>query len=213
MSTPTSPYLGKTADEISEELREHVVLGIVTKDHEEYTYDYSGTGDTYTMLCDSNTNAVLVEIIRIWGVYDDSFKECVHNTDFTVDLVNNQTTFIGSEKPVDPSSFYVSYRYNSGIESGITDTTPGSVARTLIDGISQQVGALYRSLDLIKVGAYIDSAVGEDLENLVELVGITKNEATPASGYISFYLDTSACTSTVTSGAVVGAQISNRLVH
>lgn len=184
---PEQPFVTKSANEILGELQEHVVIGVVKIDHEEYTFS-SGVS-TYTILCGSPdvANGALIAVNRLWGVVGGTFYEFVENTDFTVDLPNNQITFIID--PDDTVSFFVSYRYDQQIVSGITDVSQGSVTYTLLQSFSRQIASCWRSLELIKASAYIDTAQGDDLDELLKLVGVTRNVATGATGYVTFYRD------------------------
>ena len=208
---PEQPFVSKNATEILGELTEHVVTGIVKIDHEEYTFS-SGVS-TYTILCGSPdiTNGTLVEINRLWGVVDGSFHEFVENTDFTVDLPNTQITFVND--PDNATSFFVSYRYDQQFTSNITDVSEGSVTRTLLQSFARQLASCWRSLELIKAAAYIETAQGEDLDELLKLVGVTRNVATGASGYITFYRDGTSPQTTVPVGTQVAAQRTDRTVY
>ncbi len=206
MSLPTQPFISKTAEEILGELLEQVVAGVVPVYNEEYTFS-SGT-DTYTLLCGSPTitNGQLINVDRIWGAYNGSFKEFVQNTDFTVDLSTNQITFTTS--PDDDTIFAVTYRYDQQLTSGITDISDGSVTKILLQASARQFAAAWRSLELVKASAYIDTALGDDLDELVKLVGIDRTAATVATGYVTFYRTTTSGETTLTSGIEVSAQTS-----
>jgi len=203
MSLPTQPFVSKSADEILGELLEQIVLGIVPMYNEEYTFS-SGT-DTYTLLCGSPdiTDGRLISIGRVWGTKDGSYFEFAQNTDFDVDLSTNEITFTTS--PDDDTTFAVTYRYDQQIVSNITDISTGSVTRVLMQSAARQFGAAWRSLELVKASAYIDTAVGDDLNELVKLVGIERTSATPSSGYVSFYRTNTSGETSISSGAQVGA--------
>ena len=188
MSLPTQPFVSKSADELLGELLEHVVAGVITVNHESQTFQ-SGT-NTYTLNCGlpDLTDGQLMEVNRVWGVESNSFREFLLNSDFTVDLANNQITFVTT--PDDNTVFNVSYRYDQQKTSGITDISDGSVTRVLMQAVARQFASAWRSLELIKAAAYIETALGDDLDEVVKLVGVTRNEAAAASGYVSFYRET-----------------------
>lgn len=208
---PEQPFISKDATEILGELMEHVVTGIVKIDHEEYTFS-SGVS-TYTILCGlpDVVGCTLVEVNRLWGVKDGSFHEFVEKTDFTIDLPNNRITF--TNDPDDTTSFFVSYRYDQHFTSSITDVSEGSVTRTLLQSFARQVASCWRSLELIKAAAYIETAQGDDLDELLKLVGVTRNAATVASGYITFYRDGGGGQTTVPVGTQVAAQRTDRTIY
>ena len=203
MSLPTQPFVSKTADEILGELMEQVVVGTVPVYNEEYTFS-SGT-NTYELLCGSPdiTNGVLINIDRVWGIKGGSYYEFSLITEFTVDLTTNEITF--STDPDDNTTFAVTYRYDQRSTSGITDVSVGSLTLTLLQASARQFAAAWRSLELVKASAYIDTALGDDLNELVKLVGIERNPASVASGYVSFYRTSTSGETTVNSGVQVAA--------
>ena len=207
MSENNTPFKTKGATEILGELMEAVVSGTMPVTNEEFTFE-SGTS-TYTLACGSPeiSDGQLIEVNRIFGKQDDSFYEFLKNTDFTVDLSNNQITFIN--EPDDQTSFYVSYRYNQTVTTGITDVEEGSVTRVLLKSFSQQMASLYETARLIKASAYIGTAEGQDLDDLLELIGVTRNEATVSSGYVTFYRDGTNGNSVISSGSQVAARANN----
>ena len=205
---PTSPFVAKTGDDVARELIEHVVAGVVAIDHEKIEYDGLGP---YTLACGTPdiTNGALIDISRMWGQKDGSFKEFIENTDYTVDLTDNQFTFESGQDPDSDTYFYVSYRYDQQRVSGITDVSTGSVTRTLLDAVARQVAAAYQSLTIVKAAAYIESAEGDDLDRLLELVGMTRNEATQATGYATLYRDVPTGEYTVPLGTQLAAETVN----
>jgi len=80
----------------------------------------------------------------------------------------------------------------------ITDFNPGSVVRTIIEAFALQIGInsivptnIYQQLQNIYNGAFIDTATGDDLDNVVALVGVTRNAAVAATGVVRFYANPS----------------------
>lgn len=68
----------------------------------------------------------------------------------------------------------------------VTDYTPGSIAFTLFSAISVGMDALSCQLFFARLSAYISTAIGEDLDNKVADYGLTRNQATNASGTFTF---------------------------
>ena len=69
---------------------------------------------------------------------------------------------------------------------GITNTFPGSVIRTIVESLLAEVdiqnytvGQLYKAMN-------IDTAVGDDLDTIVSILGITRKQATYAEGTVVF---------------------------
>lgn len=73
---------------------------------------------------------------------------------------------------------------DSGV--GITNTSPGSVTRTIVEAILDNVDGTNYYAGYIYDAMGIDSATGEDLDRLVLILGIIRNEATPAVGVVTF---------------------------
>ena len=145
---PEQPFVSKEPKEILGELLEHVVTGIVKVDHEEHTYS-SGT-TTYELICGypDIASGSLIEVNRLWGIVDGSFHEFVENVDFTISLSSNEITFITAADHT--TSFFISYRYDQHIVSGLTDIATGSVTQVLLQSVARQIAACWRSLELIK---------------------------------------------------------------
>ena len=207
---PGQPFVSKTASEILGEILEHIVTGVVKVDYEQYTYNV-GT-DTYALLCGSPdiSTGLLVEINRIWGIIDGSFYEFIENVDFSVDTDNNEITFTNT--PDDTTDFFVNYRYNQQFTSSITDVSDGSVTRVLMTSVSRQFASMWKSLELLQAAAWIDTALGDDLDEVLKLVGVERNEATVASGYITYYRETTAGQTLIPAGSLVGSQRTDQII-
>lgn len=210
MSESNTPFVTKNASEILGELMEAVVAGIMPVTNEEHTFT-SGTS-TYTLTCGSPdiSNGQLLEVNRIYGQMDNSFYEFLKNTDFTVDLSSNEITFIND--PDDETSFYVTYKYDQKMTTGITDVEEGSVTRVLLQSFARQMAAINETARLIRSSAYISTAEGQDLDDLLELVGVTRNEATVASGYVTFYRDGSSGNATIPLNTQVAGRSADSLI-
>jgi len=80
------------------------------------------------------------------------------------------------------------------LEGEITDFNPGSVVRTFAEAISYQIGvnsnipnSLYQELEDVYNAAFISTSSGDDLDNLVELVGVTRTPAVKSAGVVTFF--------------------------
>lgn len=198
------PFISKTVDGIYEELMEHVVDGIVTVNDEKITYA-TGTSE-YVLSCGGDVvSGLLIEVDRLWGVSDDSFKQFVNGTDFNVDSLNNEVEFVTGHEPDDGTTFNVTYRYDQQVTTGLTDVSMGSVLGTLLRSAARQLASTWRSLELVKAAAYLDTATGDDLDELVTLVGVTRKVAVGATGYVSFFRTGSSGNSVVPLASVLHA--------
>ena len=73
---------------------------------------------------------------------------------------------------------------NSGV--GIDNTSTGSVVRTLVEAIMAENDIQWYELSEIYKNMNIDTATGEDLDNLVKIVGVVRNGATAATTTLTF---------------------------
>ena len=89
--------------------------------------------------------------------------------------------------PDDNSRLTVGYFYRD-LPSGITDFNAGSVAGTLVRAVSRELKLLYEQMDQAYRRAFIDQAEGVALDNVVALLGISRNLALPAQGEVTFTL-------------------------
>ncbi len=74
-------------------------------------------------------------------------------------------------------------------ESAITNVSPGSVARTLLQIYSDQIGELYTFIDERVTQTFVTTATGEFLDLLGELVGASRVDSTFANGKVRFFID------------------------
>ena len=56
----------------------------------------------------------------------------------------------------------------------LTDRNPGSVVRTLAESFAREYAVLSRQLELVYRGAFLDTAEGRDLDQVVALVGVER---------------------------------------
>jgi uncharacterized phage protein gp47/JayE len=96
----------------------------------------------------------------------------------------------------------------------LSDFNPGSITRTMIEALALQIGTnpyvptnLYSQLESVYYSAYVDTATGTDLENLVTLVGVTRVPAVKATGVVTFYaVPAPAADIIIPAGTIVGTQ-------
>jgi uncharacterized phage protein gp47/JayE len=89
--------------------------------------------------------------------------------------------------PDDNSRVSVEYTYRD-LPSGLTDFNAGSVTGTLVRAFARELKFLYEQMDQAYRRAFIDIAQGEALDNVVALLGIARNRALPARGFVTFFL-------------------------
>ncbi len=74
-------------------------------------------------------------------------------------------------------------------ESAITNLSPGSVARTLLQISSDQIGELYTFIDDRLTQTFVTTATGQFLDQLGELVGASRTESTFSNGTVRFFIN------------------------
>jgi len=74
-------------------------------------------------------------------------------------------------------------------ESAITNLSPGSVARTLLQIWSDQVGELYSFVDARIAQTFVTTATGQSLDLIGEVVGASRTESTFANGKVRVFIN------------------------
>lgn len=69
---------------------------------------------------------------------------------------------------------------------GITNILPGSVIRTIIEAIMAETDIQNYTIDQVYKAMNIDTSTGSDLDALVTILGISRKQATYATGTITF---------------------------
>ena len=134
--------------------------------------------------------------MRIQGLANVAFFRFGEGTDFSV-AADGTITWLAVD-PVTPAPgatwpdlgthFYASYERPRGSQAPppLTDRNPGSVVRTLAESFAREYAVLSRQLELVYRGAFIDTAEGRDLDQVVALVGVERRGRTFASGEVVF---------------------------
>jgi uncharacterized phage protein gp47/JayE len=101
---------------------------------------------------------------------------------------NNRIIWLhATEKPADDGRLEVEYTYRER-PAGLTDFNPGSVVGTLVRAVARELKLLYEQMDQAYRRAFIDEANGVALDNVVALLGVTRNPAIKAQGEVTFFL-------------------------
>lgn len=104
------------------------------------------------------------------------------------DLRNNRLLWrldAAATRPDDATRFTVQYTYRDR-PSGLTDFTPGSVISTLVCAVAHELKLLYEQMDEAYRRAFIDTASGVALDNVVALLGVSRKLAKNARGKVTF---------------------------
>ncbi|HET7233330.1 MAG TPA: hypothetical protein VFJ16_25180 [Longimicrobium sp.] len=71
----------------------------------------------------------------------------------------------------------------------LTDWQEGSVVRSLFESVAWEMALLYEQMDLVYQAGYVDTATGANLDRVVAVLGITRNEPDFATGVVTFERD------------------------
>lgn len=77
-------------------------------------------------------------------------------------------------------------RSGSGGRIALTDAAEGSVVRTLMEVFARELAVCYEQLDMIYRSAYLDTATGPSLDNVVALLGLQRRRAGHLEGSVTF---------------------------
>jgi hypothetical protein len=71
----------------------------------------------------------------------------------------------------------------------VTDFEVGSVARTLYESFAFEMALLYEKMNLVYLSAYVDTAQGNQLDQVVAVLGIQRSQPDYAEGSVTFLRD------------------------
>ena len=128
-----------------------------------------------------------VTILRVSGLVGGR-NFTIFQPDVHFRLANNRIVWLhATEKPLDGGRLEVEYTYRER-PAGLTDFNPGSVVGTLVRAVARELKLLYEQMDQAYRRAFIDEASGAGLDNVVALLGVTRNPAIKAQGEVTFFL-------------------------
>lgn len=103
-------------------------------------------------------------------------------------ITDNLITWPDPGDTPDPGTqFEVRYVYRER-PTGLTDFNPGSVVGTLVRAVAREMKLIYEQMDEAYRRAFIDQATGVALDNVVALLGVSRNEPLKATGEATFFL-------------------------
>ncbi|WP_158770367.1 baseplate J/gp47 family protein [Paraglaciecola sp. L1A13] len=90
--------------------------------------------------------------------------------------------------PADGTTFYVNYESTGGSQIAplLTDRSPGSVTRLLAESVGREYAVLSGQLEKVYEAAFLSTAAGRDLENVVALIGLERYGRNVGEGMVSF---------------------------
>jgi hypothetical protein len=129
------------------------------------------------------------DVISVYGVRDGQAHLFRKGVDY--ELLSDRKTLAwketqkGAQLPDPGTLFYVNY-YPAAAKRVLTDLQVGSVLRTLSESVALEFARLYAQLEAVYRSAYIDTATGSALDNVVALLGIQRVRSGRPAGEIEF---------------------------
>lgn len=74
-------------------------------------------------------------------------------------------------------------------QPALTDFEVGSVARTMYESFAYEMALLYAKMHQVYLAAYVDTAEGQQLDQVVAVLGITRGQPDVATGMVTFQRD------------------------
>ena len=142
----------------------------------------------------ADADEVQADTVRVHGLCIDVHTRFRNGIDFDVDHGVVVFRAVPALVPDAGSWFYVSYERVPDFQAPprLTDRNPGSVLRTLAESFAREFAVLSRQLEQVYDAAFLDTAGGRDLDQLVALVGIERRTALFAAGEVVFSRSTPA---------------------
>src|SRR5262249_7102487 len=133
--------------------------------------------------------------VRVQGLANGAYFRFTPGTDFDVTagtiVFKQSAPDVPAPRATWPdtgSDFYASYERTPDPQSPprLTDCNRGSLVGTLAESFAREYPVLSRQLELVYQAAFVPTASGRDLDQVVSLVGITRWSASTASGEVVF---------------------------
>lgn len=122
-------------------------------------------------------------IIEIEGVTKGSEHVFVKDQDYRM-RGDSVEWIAGGKNPDDGSQFSVKYVFSG--KSGITDLSPGSVVRTIVEAVSREIEYLYIQVNQAYLGGFLETASGSSLDLVVSVLGLSRKPPQPSNGFVTF---------------------------
>ena len=128
-------------------------------------------------------NTPVARVNEIAGISNGIKKVFAKDTDYKLRGDSIEWNSRG-EHPDEQSQFSVNYSFTR--QSGITDLSPGSVVRTIVEAISREIEYLYIQMNQAYFSGFLGTANGDALDLVVSLLGISRKPPQPSTGYVTF---------------------------
>lgn len=130
------------------------------------------------------------DVVSIWGSRDGKPHEFRKGTDYVLSEDGRTITLPekGAELPDPGTLVYVNY-VPAAVQPELTDVQVGSVLRTLAETTALELGRVYALLETVYQSAFVDTATGDALDNVVALLGIERTRGGRPAGDVEFARD------------------------
>ena len=106
----------------------------------------------------------------------------------------------------EPKKFSELYEAMRSRTAVLTDFEVGSVARTMFESFAYELGLLYQKMNLVYLSAFVDSAEGSHLDQVVATLGIQRSLPDFAVGEVVFLRDKGNTDITIPAGTLVATE-------
>jgi uncharacterized phage protein gp47/JayE len=106
----------------------------------------------------------------------------------------------------EPKKFNELYDAMRSRTSVLTDFEVGSVARTMYESFASELGLLYQKMNLVYLSAFVDSAQGMHLDQVVAILGILRSLPDFAVGEVVFLRDKGNADINISAGTLVATE-------
>ena len=174
MTDPGRPF-GVAFEALVEVLETRLRDG--TDEVRDYRFPFHRSASTQAM--PTGAEAIARVSAPVGGVYTDF--EPGADYQFT----GNHLVWNGGRVPDEGSRVNVEYTWR-GPRSGLTDFRDGSVAASLVRALARELKTLYDQMDEAYRRGFVDTASGVALDNVVALLGLTRNVPRKSEGAVIY---------------------------
>jgi len=163
----------RSYEETRDSVIRHITEGVVNERH-----GYRRGRNSYVL---GYPSAKKIE--KIEGYVDGEETTFAEGTDYRLNQARVEWLPEGAKPDLD-TAFEVFYTI--GEARVLTDANPGSVIRTIVESVSREIDYMYAQLSHVYDAGYIDTANGSSLDLVTSILGVTRKQAEPATGTVTF---------------------------
>jgi uncharacterized phage protein gp47/JayE len=167
------PFEKKTFQEITDDMLARLTKGVLNEQQ-----DYEADRSLYPL-----KNPNVAEIVKVSGTVATKPHLFLEGSDFRLSG-DGVEWLAGGAHPDDHTAFFVNYALDA--PRTVTDINPGSVTRTIVESVAREMEFLYLQMEQVYNLAYLDTAEGKALDQVVALLGIKRKGPGYATGEVTF---------------------------